>query len=128
MSCDNLYTPTWITKIDEKYYIVDCWHHRIICSEELYKPIKDWEKYDDVLGGHTITTDGEGMKAYDDTDNDVVVFRNGNDEIKKRITLSEYLEDDLKGGNQNGLVRPHFVLYDGKKREYIIALSWGVDS
>jgi len=35
---ERLYTPTTITQISDFYFIVDCWHHRIIYSKEVEAP------------------------------------------------------------------------------------------
>lgn len=125
MSYDNLYTPTYITKIEDKYYIVDCWHHRILCSDNIYKKIKKWIKYADVLGGHTIVTNNTGIIAYDDTDNDKVIFKNTFYNIIEEIELDKYLPQNYQYINEHKLIRPHFIHYDEEEDIFLIALSWG---
>ena len=44
----RLYTPTCMEKIDNQYYIVDCWHDRVIYSDSLCD-IKEWKVLDEDL-------------------------------------------------------------------------------
>jgi hypothetical protein len=37
----RLYTSTQIQKIADTYFIVDCWHHRVIYSRKPSAPIAD---------------------------------------------------------------------------------------
>ena len=39
---ENLYTPTQFQKIGNKYFIIDCWHHRILYSSEMDAPVSGW--------------------------------------------------------------------------------------
>lgn len=56
---EQLYTPTHIEKIDECYFIVDCWHQRVIYSSNLTEPIINWNTLSDTLGNpHSISSDG----------------------------------------------------------------------
>lgn len=63
----RLYTPTLIEKIGELYFIVDCWHHRVLYSRELKPEIGRWQVLDDDLAGpHSIASDGV-LYVVDDT-------------------------------------------------------------
>lgn len=54
----RLYTATQIQKIADTYFIVDCWHHRVIYSRNLSAPIADWQILDANLAGpHSIASD-----------------------------------------------------------------------
>lgn len=65
---NSLYTPTMIQKIDNNYFIVDCWHHRIIYNDNLRDKISAWKTLtEDINGGHTLACDGE-FYFCDDTD------------------------------------------------------------
>ena len=56
----RLYTPTMIQKIDDTYFISDCWHNRIIYSKKISASIKRWKTLsDDVFGGHTLAYSGK---------------------------------------------------------------------
>ena len=91
---DHLYTPTQIVKIGRKYYIEDCWHHRIIFNKDIHKPINEWDILtDNVLGGHTIAQ-GKKYIVADDTDNDrLLIFekRFGRYSLSGSIYVSQYL-------------------------------------
>lgn len=68
----RLYTPTMIQKIDDTYFISDCWHNRIIYSKKLSAPIKRWKTLsDEVFGGHTLAYGGKFVLA-DNTDKDSI--------------------------------------------------------
>lgn len=107
-----LYTPTYITKIDDLYFIVDCWHHRIIYSHDLEQQISDWNILDDKLSGpHSISSDGE-IYVVDDTDHGEICIYKKEDEIFTK-TQTIY-----------GLgFRPHKCLYDEKKKWFYVLLS-----
>lgn len=63
----SLYTPTMIVKFENDYFIVDCWHHRVIYNDNLYEPISKWKLMtDDIVGSHTIAYDGR-LYVVDDT-------------------------------------------------------------
>ena len=53
----RLFSPTYITKIDGLYFIIDCWHHRVIFTDDINNEIKDWEILDDkIFGPHSIAS------------------------------------------------------------------------
>lgn len=102
----QLSVPTYITKIDDTYFIVDCYHNRVIYNTNLTDPIyKWWVMTEDMKMGHTIASDGN-VYLIDDTENN-------------RILIME------KGVNENGVpvfypsqefteigMRPHYIIYD----------------
>ena len=52
---DRLSTPTYVSYYLHHYFIVDCWHHRVIVSDDLDTPIRDWRTiaaFDDPAGDH----------------------------------------------------------------------------
>lgn len=109
---DHLYTPTFITKIGQHYFIVDCWHHRVIYSKELQRPISEWDVLDDALSGpHSIASDGE-VYIVDDTDHgEVCIYKKHNECFIKTQTLY-------------GLgFRPHKCIYDKCRKYFYILLS-----
>lgn len=62
----RLYTPTQIEKIGDTYFIVVCWHHRILYSDSLDTEISEWNVLDDdIAGPHSIDSDGELFVAED---------------------------------------------------------------
>ena len=49
-----------IQKVGSDYFIVDCWHHRIIYNNNLRDKISAWKTLtEDINGGHTLAYDGE---------------------------------------------------------------------
>lgn len=107
-----LYTPTMINKINELYFIVDCWHSRILYSEDLNRPISDWNLMtDDIVGGHTIASDGE-IFIIDDTERNSIKVLN--------YTGSEFIEKQVINNIEG---RPHYVLYDSQNSEFYVLSS-----
>lgn len=108
-----MYTPTQIKKYDDTYFIVDCWHHRILYSSSL-NAISEWKLLVDYKGGHSISSDGRIFLA-DDTDNSALrVFIKQQEEFKQ-VQLIE-----------NICFRPHYTFYD-KNTElfYVIGSNGG---
>lgn len=96
---DRLYTPTQIKKFEDTYFIVDCWHHRILYSKCLNK-ISDWKVLVDYKGGHSITSDGR-IYLCDDTDNSALrVFIKEQERFKQTQIIHKIC------------FRPHYTLYD----------------
>ena len=72
----RLYTPTMITRLLGTYFIVDCWHHRIIHSRNLHAPLVRWKTLDDdIAGPHSIATDGTFHVAEDTGRHGLFVYR-----------------------------------------------------
>jgi hypothetical protein len=42
----KLYTPTYITFAMNVWFIVDCWHHRVLFSAERDAPVEEWRDLD----------------------------------------------------------------------------------
>jgi hypothetical protein len=97
----TLYTPTFITKIADLFFIVDCWHHRIIYSDVLGKPIELWDILDDEIAGpHSIVSDGELYVAEDTGRHRLFVYKRSD----SGFVRSQIVTDVGK--------RPHRVRYD----------------
>ncbi len=114
----RLYIPTMIQKIDNTYFIMDCWQHRVLYSNVLYEDIGQWNILTDsgYNGGHTIASDGE-LYVLDNTDaNQVLCYRKTQDgSFEKVITIG------------NITTRPHFVIYDEtNKYFYVIGSTSGI--
>ena len=113
---ERLYTPTFITKetLNQNeiiYFIVDCWHHRIIFSKDLYAPISNWNILTDAIAGpHSLACDGDLLITEDTGRNALMVFK--------------YIGNGLFNFNQyiqNIGIRPHRTIYDeASKLFYII--------
>ncbi|MDO4681246.1 MAG: hypothetical protein Q4B17_00455 [Lautropia sp.] len=107
---DRLYSPTQITRLNGVYFIVDCWHHRILYSQDVRLPLARWRLLDDDLAGpHSIDTDGKLYVAEDTGRHRLKVYRarpRGGFELIQIV-------------GQVG-VRPHRVLYDPPHQQFLI--------
>lgn len=109
----SLYTPTHINKIGETYFIVDCWHHRVLFNHNLEDPISKWKT---VAGNfsspHSIAGDDDVL-LIEDTNNDrIKVIRNVNN------VYTEVQSIKISGG------QPHKIVYDNQRKKfYVIAAS-----
>jgi len=100
----TLYTPTVIEKIGEEYFIVDCWHHRVIYNDNLTDPIEKWNTLSDNLGDpHSIASDGIVYLIEDTENNEVKVFRRDGTNFR----LTQVIE---RIGQ-----RPNRIVYDAEK-------------
>lgn len=113
---ESLYVPTMVQKINDTYFIVDCWHHRVIYNDNLSAPIGDWKTMTDesYIGGHTIASDGD-IFVLENTDNSQVLCytKTNSGDFVKTNTLGEI------GG------RPHFTVYDEKNKLFYTISSVG---
>jgi hypothetical protein len=99
---ERLYTPTQIIKLKSNYFIIDCWHHRILHSHSITTPISEWSVLDDQLSGpHSIATDGELYVSESTGSNSIVTYRQTDESKFKRIQTI-----------QNVGIRPHKTVYD----------------
>lgn len=104
-----LHTPTQITKLNGRYFIVDCWHHRIIHSNNLHLPFNEWQALDeDIAGPHSIATDGTCYVAEDTGRHGLKVYH---ESAPGRFEQSQYLENIGK--------RPHRTLFDAKRQQFL---------
>jgi hypothetical protein len=97
----RLYTPTQIVKLGQRYFIVDCFHNRVIYSDKEDAPIAAWKTMDTDIGGpHSITTDGMLYLVDDTGHGSLRVYSPLRDGYKLVQTIS------------NIGYRPHRVRYD----------------
>lgn len=55
---ERLFSPTFLTKIQNNYYLIDCWHHRVIFNSNLIDKITHWQLLtDQVRLPHSLATD-----------------------------------------------------------------------
>ena len=113
MTIPSLYTPTQITKINDTYFIVDCWHHRIIYSDRVSRPISEWCLLDGTTlhGPHTLASDGD-YYLVDNTDKHSV-------HVYKKIKGDFKLIQVLEGVG----VRPHQVVYFNELNRFLVLSS-----
>ncbi|WP_051226912.1 hypothetical protein [Butyrivibrio sp. MC2013] len=101
----TLSVPTCITRIKDNYYIVDCYHSRVIYNDNLTDPISDFKTLIDEEStgfklGHTIAYDDTVM-LLDDTENNRVFAFDNTGEVPVLTTVFDNI------GN-----KPHFIVYD----------------
>ncbi|SMF53508.1 ABC transporter ATP-binding protein [Paenibacillus barengoltzii] len=104
---NKLYSPTFIDRIGDDYFIVDCWHHRVIHNKNLLDPISEWNTISEHLGDpHTISSDGTVYLIEDTQADEVRVFRRDGDSF----TQTQIIE-------RLGL-RPQKIIYDKQNKKF----------
>lgn len=97
----ELSVPTFVTKVDDTYFIVDCYHNRIIYSKEMGIPLDQWYiMSSDMTQPHTLASDGKVYMADDTENNRILIFEKFDDKFVN--TQSIY----------NVGTRPHYTVYD----------------
>lgn len=104
----TLNVATYITKIDNTYFIADCYHDQIIYHDNITDPLEQWDVLtSEVHYAHTIASDGI-MFLVDDTENNrLLVFQRTEDGYVHTQTL------------ENIGMRPHYVQYDEANRMFM---------
>ena len=70
-----LSVPTYVTKVDDLWFIVDCYHNRIIYTDDLGIPLNEWYiMCDQATQPHTMASDGSVYLVEDTENNRVLVF------------------------------------------------------
>ena len=65
----TLNVPTYITKVDGMFFIVDCYNDQVIYHHRLADPLYEWHVMtSDISKGHTLASDGQ-VYVIDDTEN-----------------------------------------------------------
>ena len=97
----RLSVPTYVTEVDGVWFIVDCYHNRIICTDTMGIPLDQWNiMCKEVTYPHTLASDGR-VYLVDDTENSrVLVFEKQDDKF-----LMTQVFYDIG-------IRPHFSAYD----------------
>lgn len=97
----DLSVPTYLTKVDNTYFLVDCYHNQVICHDNLEDPLDQWTVMtDEIDRGHTLASDGEVYLIDDTEQNRVLIFEKTNDIYVHTQTFSEIGD------------RPHYIIYD----------------
>lgn len=97
----DLSVPTYVTKVEDTWFIVDCYHDQIIYHDNLSDPLTGWQVLTgEIDKGHTIASDGMVYLADDTEGNRILVF-----EKKEGVFYHTQTLDAV--GN-----RPHYILYD----------------
>lgn len=102
----SLNVPTYITKVEDTYFIVDCYNNQVIYHNNLADPLYEWQVMtNDISMGHTLASDGL-VYLIDDTENNrILVMEKGKNENGQAVFIPS--QEFLNIGN-----RPHYILYD----------------
>ena len=97
----ELSVPTYLEKVDDTYFLVDCYHNQVIYHDNLNDPLSEWTVMtDEIDKGHTLASDGT-VYLIDDTErNRILVFEKMDDTYIHTQTFSDIGD------------RPHYVIYD----------------
>ncbi len=97
----DLSVPTWLTKVKDTYFLVDCYHNQVVYNDNLTDPLNEWKVMtDDIDKGHTLASDGS-VYLIDDTErNRILIFEKENDVFVHTQTFNEIGD------------RPHYIIYD----------------
>ena len=103
----DLSVPTYITKVDNLYFIVDCYHDQIIYHDNLTDPLSQWQVMTDQISkGHTLASDGLIYLADDTENNRILIFEKKDGVFYHTQTFEEI-------GN-----RPHYIIYDDNTQTF----------
>ena len=109
---DRLNTPTQVTKVGGLYFIVVCFHHRILYSDRLDRPIPEWKVLDaEIAGPHSIDSDGTLYVAEDTGRHQLKVYLRKGDSFFLVQTLGPFGR------------RTHRVRYDKPTRAFYVLSS-----
>lgn len=114
---NRLYTATTLTFQGGYYFIVDCWHHRILFSRDLDSSLANWEVLDDDIAGPHSIVFGEGFWVAEDTGRNAlrVYSQPGHRFTREKSVKLPLLLRQVIGGSG---VRPHRVLFDDVRRGF----------
>ncbi len=110
----SLSVPTYVYKVDGLWFIVDCYHNKVIYTDSLDTPIQAWNVMcSDAVQPHTMASDGK-VYLIDDTENNrVLIYEKVNDKF-----VETQIFDDIG-------IRPHFSVYDEKSDTFYV---WSSES
>ena len=109
---DTFNILTCLRYINGTWFLVDCYHDRILYSDSLEAAPKDWKVMTrEIKHGHTIDSDGEVFLADDTENNRVLVFKKGGEGF------------ELTGVFNDIGILPHFVVYDENSGRFYVLSS-----
>lgn len=101
----GLSVPTYMTKVKDTYFIVDCYHNQVIYNSNLTDPLSDWQiMTQDVSLPHTIASNGS-VYLIDDTErNRILVMEEA---VNANGTPVFVPTQEFTGIGS----RPHYIIY-----------------
>ena len=71
----GLSVPTYLNKVGDTYFLVDCYHDQVIFHDNLEDPLDEWSVMtEEIDKGHTIASDGEVYLIDDTEQNRILIF------------------------------------------------------
>ena len=105
----SLSVPTYVTKIDNVWFIVDCYHDQIIYSETMGAPLNEWKVLTKAAKQpHTIAGDGDVILVDDTENNRVLVFEKSGEGYVNTQLFSDIGK------------RPHYTVYDEEDKAFYV--------
>ena len=102
----TLSVPTYITKVKDTYFIVDCYHNQVIYHDNLTDPLYEWQiMTSDVSMAHTLASDGNIYMIDDTEKNRILIMEEAVNENGQPIFIPT--QEFTEIGN-----RPHYIIYD----------------
>lgn len=96
----DLSVPTYITKVNDTYFLVDCYHNQVIYNDNLTSPLSQWKVMTNQIDkGHTLASDGS-VYLIDDTERHRILI------FEKRGSAYAHTQTFDEIGN-----RPHYIIY-----------------
>lgn len=97
----DLSVPTYLTKVDDTYFLVDCYHNQVIYHDNLEDPLSMWKVLtNEIDRGHTLASDGDVYLIDDTEQNRILIFEQQEERYVHTQTFSEIG------------TRPHYIIYD----------------
>lgn len=101
----TLSVPTYITKVKENYFIVDCYNNQVIYHNNLTDPLYEWRiMTTDVSMAHTLASDGTVYMIDDTENNRILIMEESVNENGQPIFIPT--QEFTEIGD-----RPHYVIY-----------------
>ncbi|WP_051656752.1 YncE family protein [Butyrivibrio sp. AE3004] len=105
----SLSVPTYVYKVDETWFIVDCYHDQIIYNDNLDTPLGEWKVLTkEAKQPHTMASDGQVFLVDDTENNRVLVF-----ERQDGAFVNTQIFTDIGK-------RPHYTVYDESDKAFYV--------
>lgn len=105
----SLLMPTQVTKVNNTYFILDCYHNQVIYSDNIGAPIKQWKLMtNNVYNPHALASDGEIYLVVDTENHRVLSYEKTTDRFNE---LQQF---------KNIGIRPHYAVYDAPTATFYV--------
>lgn len=102
----TLSVPTYLTKVKDTYFLVDCYNNQVIYHENLTDPLYEWQVMTtDVSLPHTLASDGTVYMIDDTENNRILIMEEALNENGQPVFIPT---QEFTGIGD----RPHYVVYD----------------